>query len=822
MYQIVRVVVLLAVALLLLVPATFVRSAPLTAPRDSVFGINSHIASRYPNPSSMNVPGDIVTQLGVGWVREDFQFHRIEPNRGEYDWMFHDNAIDELVGHGVQIIGVLNGPTPAWATPGNPGDAFYPPDPTAFAEFATAVVSRYKDRVHYWEVWNEPDNGIYWSPTPSPEAYTQLLIQTSAAIKSADSSAKVLSGGVVTPSPGSGFLETIANNGGWNSFDIISIHPYTDPKGPEEGDIANVGYESIKSLVERLGYKPIWVTEFGWSTGHGGRGGVAFSESDQASYLVRGAVLLRAAGAERIMPYKLKDSEDSAKRGELYGVMRLGGGDDDYTQPKPAFTAYKTLNEQLAGTTPVKMIDDLGKSDVVFDFEGTGSWRRGDQPNGTLNHAGGQGRNGSSGGQLSYNFPSGGNDYVVFHPPTTVTIPAGASKLGIWVKGDNSGHAIKAWLTDANGEVLQFRLGVIGGDWDFLPVPLNVPVAQHDHIRGGGDLRLDLPATLDAIVLDDDPDSFSGSGIIFLDDMTAVSGPEAYGARFTKGGKTIDVLWAPQVATLPVGTKSSQATLVDSWGASSIVSASNGQFSLTLGPDPVYLSHVPDDQSSSTMQPVPTQTVPNVPRTTPTPQLQPVEPTTVPVTGGEECFDATGFCMSGRIREYWHQNGGLPVFGYPIGPQKSEVIEGQTFQVQWFERNRLELHPENARPYDVLLGRLSEDLLYADDRIWQENPKSSPQSGCRYFSETGYNVCGEILAAWRANGLELDGIAGKTEDESLALFGLPLGEASMETIEGSSYLVQWFERARFEVHPENEPPFNVLFGLLGNEAQNIK
>ena len=62
----------------------------------------------------------------------------------------------------------------------------------------------------------------------------------------------------------------------------------------------------------------------------------------------------------------------------------------------------------------------------------------------------------------------------------------------------------------------------------------------------------------------------------------------------------------------------------------------------------------------------------------------------VPAAGGaqaqqnERCFTETGFCISGRIREFWEQNGGLPVFGFPIGPQQEEQIEGRPFQVQWF------------------------------------------------------------------------------------------------------------------------------------------
>jgi hypothetical protein len=184
------------------------------------------------------------------------------------------------------------------------------------------------------------------------------------------------------------------------------------------------------------------------------------------------------------------------------------------------------------------------------------------------------------------------------------------------------------------------------------------------------------------------------------------------------------------------------------------------------------------------------------------------------------CFPETSFCIEGRIRQFWEQNGGLPVFGLPIASQQQEIIEGQPFQVQWFERNRLELHPEQARPYDVLLGRLGADSLTRLGRDPFAWPTSEPQNGCKFFPATGHNVCDAILSAWRANGLELDGRSGTSEAESLALFGLPLGDAQTEMIAGQEYTVQWFERARFELHPENAPPYNVLLGLLGNDLRS--
>src|SRR3712207_3097854 len=90
------------------------------------------------------------------------------------------------------------------------------------------------------------------------------------------------------------------------------------------------------------------------------------------------------------------------------------------------------------------------------------------------------------------------------------------------------------------------------------------------------------------------------------------------------------------------------------------------------------------------------------------------------------CFNIPGItnCIDGRFREFWEQNGGLSVFGYPITSAADEVNSDteQTYRTQWFERNRFELHPENTRPYDVLLGRLGNDELRRHGRDWRTFP----------------------------------------------------------------------------------------------------
>src|SRR4051794_36409667 len=72
----------------------------------------------------------------------------------------------------------------------------------------------------------------------------------------------------------------------------------------------------------------------------------------------------------------------------------------------------------------------------------------------------------------------------------------------------------------------------------------------------------------------------------------------------------------------------------------------------------------------------------------------------------ERCFAETSFCISGRFLEYWQANGGLARNGFPLTGERREILEdGKEYTVQYIERIRLELHPENAAPYDVLLGQ---------------------------------------------------------------------------------------------------------------------
>ncbi|MDQ3927680.1 MAG: hypothetical protein M3328_00890 [Chloroflexota bacterium] len=170
-------------------------------------------------------------------------------------------------------------------------------------------------------------------------------------------------------------------------------------------------------------------------------------------------------------------------------------------------------------------------------------------------------------------------------------------------------------------------------------------------------------------------------------------------------------------------------------------------------------------------------------------------------------FPETEYTVQGRFLEYWEQHGGLPQQGYPISAEMQEAspIDGKTYTVQYFERAVFELHPENQPPFDVLLsllGTLEYQQKFLEGALGQV-PNTSP--GSVVFPETGKRLGGKFLEYWRTHG-------------GLAQQGYPISDEfkAISDLDGKSYTVQYFERAVFELHPENAgTPYEVLLSQLG-------
>ena len=179
---------------------------------------------------------------------------------------------------------------------------------------------------------------------------------------------------------------------------------------------------------------------------------------------------------------------------------------------------------------------------------------------------------------------------------------------------------------------------------------------------------------------------------------------------------------------------------------------------------------------------------------------------------GARFFPETSHYISGRFREFWESNGGIFVFGLPLTREfEFPSTDGNIYKVQYFERAVFEFHPQNPAPYDVLLTHLARELIGArglEPAFLPAAPSSDPNQ--TYFPETQHNVGPVFMDYWRRYG-------------GLPVFGYPLSEVFTErnAADGKDYLVLYFERARFEFHPEKAgTEYVVEIGHLGRERMD--
>ncbi len=166
-------------------------------------------------------------------------------------------------------------------------------------------------------------------------------------------------------------------------------------------------------------------------------------------------------------------------------------------------------------------------------------------------------------------------------------------------------------------------------------------------------------------------------------------------------------------------------------------------------------------------------------------------------------FPQTGHNVGLAIKRFYDAHGGLDIFGLPL----TEVFVEDGMMVQYFERARFELHPELPQEFYVsltLLGRHFTDGRPEPEFQWLA---AGPGGERHFYPESGHSLGGAFESFWQRRG-------------GLAAFGYPVSEEFTEVnpIDGMPYLVQYFERARFELHPENAAtPYEVMLGQLGRQ-----
>ena len=300
--------------------------------------------------------GQAISDLQASWVRIEFRWNEAEPSKGSYDpkvMARYDQAIATARAAGAKVLVFVNG-APRWAS-GSSTMMTKPLNPADYANFMRYVASRYAGQVSAWEVWNEENTSRFWSTGPSPASYVPLLQAAYPAVKQADPSALVVFGGVSQNDYA--FIEGAYAAGAKGYFDVMAVHPYPGADPPEHvwwwegriGPSAFTGFEEVrKSMLARGDDKPIWLTEFGWSTTTTASWGV--TEAQQADYLTRAyRVLERYPYVEQAYWYNLRNNfwrNDIDSWEHQLGLMRT-----DFTH-KPSYDAFKSYQPGTAPPAP--------------------------------------------------------------------------------------------------------------------------------------------------------------------------------------------------------------------------------------------------------------------------------------------------------------------------------------------------------------------------------------------------------------------------------------------------------------------------------------
>jgi len=163
--------------------------------------------------------------------------------------------------------------------------------------------------------------------------------------------------------------------------------------------------------------------------------------------------------------------------------------------------------------------------------------------------------------------------------------------------------------------------------------------------------------------------------------------------------------------------------------------------------------------------------------------------------GESQYFYQTGYYVEGPFLEFYRTRGGERNFGYP---QTRRFFDSEAgLWMQYFDNVRMEWHPDNPDQYKVQLGLLGEILGHRHAPI----PSSQIPHGHpfrRYFPQTGHVVSFAFLVFYDQGG-------------GLDIFGYPISEPLVE----NGRIVQYFQRARMEWHPERPEDERVVLGALG-------
>jgi hypothetical protein len=302
-------------------------------------------------------------EIGIKWTRLGASWNSIEKKKGVYDWSKTDEAFDAVlktgitpfvtVGHGNELYSPLttyDDPKLAEIYGYRPA----PPikDPVAMAawlKFVEATVTRYKDRILYWEVWNEPNHRNYWGSKPDGKEYGMLLKQTAELIRKIQPEAKIIGGSTAGIHPD--YTDDFLSVGTADLIDIITYHNYGSV--PESR-----AYRAVELLKVIDKYNPdieLWQGECGYpshSSTRDFRGRAPWGLNIQAKWLLRQAFtdifFCEATMSNYFKLVHMGGRGDRQKRSPMTGLDTLFG----FPERGGSRVRTKGVNEKCLLTNP--------------------------------------------------------------------------------------------------------------------------------------------------------------------------------------------------------------------------------------------------------------------------------------------------------------------------------------------------------------------------------------------------------------------------------------------------------------------------------------
>ena len=329
---------------------------PTPTPIANTFGQNMFglaAGGTLQNESATQLASDLTIDQAAGskWLRVDINWAQIQAaGPSSYSWSNIDAVVQGAESHGMNVLGVIVY-NPSWNRPAGTA-ATYGPTASSYATFAQTAVAHYSAMgVHAYEIWNEENSLASWTPAPSPTNYAALLQAAYPAIKAADPTATVVTGGL-SPAPTDGtnyapvdFLKAVYAAGAHGSFDAVGAHPYCWPAMPGSNDTWSAWYQmanntnSLRTVMVANGdgAKKIWGTEYGAPT-NGPAGSAFVSQATQAQMISTAfQVWSGYSWAGPLFVYQGRDQGTATTTTEnFFGLSNYDG------TPKPSYAAYQT------------------------------------------------------------------------------------------------------------------------------------------------------------------------------------------------------------------------------------------------------------------------------------------------------------------------------------------------------------------------------------------------------------------------------------------------------------------------------------------------